>query len=69
MLYKGVVNPAEVRFDPVEIERVDYYSLPELQALLQTGNTPFSHWFVQLLHWFLGLPSEMKIIETYKESR
>jgi isopentenyldiphosphate isomerase len=68
-LYKGMVDPAEVRFDPVEIERIDYYSLPELQALLQAGNTPFSHWFVQLLHWFLGLPSEMTIIETYKESR
>ena len=68
-LYKGVVDPADVRFDPVEIEKVDYYSLSELQLLMQAGNTPFSHWFVQLLHWLLGLPSEMKIIETYKESQ
>jgi isopentenyl-diphosphate delta-isomerase len=66
-LYKGVVNATEVRFDPVEIERVGYYSLSELQILMQTGKTPFSHWFVQLLYWLVGLPSEMKIIETYAE--
>jgi isopentenyldiphosphate isomerase len=68
-LFKGLVDPAGVRFDPVEIERVDYYSLSELQVLMQAGKTPFSKWFVQLLDWLYGLPSEMKIIETLSESR
>jgi isopentenyl-diphosphate delta-isomerase len=68
VLYEGRVDAAEVRFDPVEIERVDYYSLSELQTLMQDGKTVFSKWFGELLRWTLGLPSEMEIIETCAES-
>ena len=62
-LYKGPVNPAAVRFDPVEIERVEYYSLDELQEILGKENHNFSYWFEQILQWYLGKPSAMNILE------
>ena len=69
VLFSGTVDPACVCFDPGEIAQVDYHSLDELKNILRDKTLPLSHWFVQLLHWFLDLPSEMKIIETYEESQ
>jgi len=68
-LYKNVANPADVRFDPEEIERVDYYSLDELQNIMRDKTLPLSHWFVQMLRWWFAQPSEMEIIETYAKPR
>jgi isopentenyl-diphosphate delta-isomerase type 1 len=61
-LYRGVVNPVLVRFDPVEIERIDYYSLNELQEMLGNVKHNFSYWFKQILQWYLGNPSALKIL-------
>jgi isopentenyldiphosphate isomerase len=62
-LYKGRVDPADVRFDTAEVERVDYYSLPELEALLANNGVMFSFWFEQILRWYLGNPSALEILE------
>jgi isopentenyl-diphosphate Delta-isomerase len=66
-LYKGVVDPAIVKFDPVEVERIDYYSLPELQKLLAEREIVFSYWFEQILQWYLGNPSALEVLEKYME--
>ena len=62
-LYRGVVNPAAVRFDPVEIERIYYYSLDELQQLLENGNHNFSYWFEQIFQWYSGNPSALQVLD------
>lgn len=62
VIYKGIVDPARVKFDPVEIERIDYYSLDELQVMLGNENHNFSYWFEQILHWYLGNPSALYIL-------
>ncbi|MGB7875565.1 MAG: NUDIX domain-containing protein [Anaerolineales bacterium] len=61
-LYKGSIDPARVNFDPVEIERIDYYSLTELQEMLGNENHNFSYWFEQILQWYLGNPSALYIL-------
>jgi len=63
-LYEGVVEPAVVRFDPAEVERIDYYSWQELDALMSQG-IAFSRWFAQLLKWRLGAPHELKILKVF----
>lgn len=62
-LYRGLVDPAIVRLDPVEVERVGYYSLPELEQLLKNKGLVFSYWFEQILFWCLGHPSALERIE------
>ena len=63
VLYKGTVDPAVVRFDPVEIERVDYYSLGELQEMLGNENHNFSYWFEQIFQWYMGNPTALQILK------
>jgi isopentenyl-diphosphate delta-isomerase len=61
-LYEGLVDPEKVRFDPIEIEEINYYSLDELQEMIKEGNPKFCSWFVELLNWYLGKPTKMSLI-------
>jgi len=60
-LYEGLVDPAKVKFDPVEIEGINYYSLDELREMITEGDVKFCGWFVELLNWYTGKPSRMII--------
>ena len=62
-LYRGVVDPDAVRFDPVEIERIDYYSPDELKDMLENEDHNFSYWFEQIFLWYLGRPSALHILK------
>jgi isopentenyl-diphosphate delta-isomerase len=65
-LYEGRVAPSLVRIDPLEVEAILYSNLDELEAHLRSENAKSSRWFIQLLAWYRGKPSDMKIIRTYK---
>jgi isopentenyl-diphosphate delta-isomerase len=58
-LYEWTVDPVSVKFDPIEIEEINYYSLDELQEMNKEGNIEFCGWFVELLNWYLGKPTKM----------
>jgi isopentenyl-diphosphate delta-isomerase type 1 len=59
VLYEGIVDPATVKFDPIEIEEINYYSVDELQEMIESGNVKFCGWFVELLNWYLEKPAKM----------
>jgi isopentenyl-diphosphate Delta-isomerase len=60
-LYEGTIDPAKVKFDPVEIEEIYYFNLDELQKMIQEGNIQFCGWFVELLNWYSGKPTKMSL--------
>jgi isopentenyl-diphosphate delta-isomerase type 1 len=62
-LFEGVVRPDSVHFDPQEVERVTYHSLPELLTIRDTKTAQFSAWFEQLLLWYGRRPCELHILE------
>jgi isopentenyldiphosphate isomerase len=62
VLYEGVVDPEKVKFDPIEIEEINYYSIHELQEMIKEGNVIFCGWFVELLNWYLEKPTKMSFI-------
>ena len=64
-LYRGAVDPADVKFDPVEVERIDYYELAELQNLMGSEEVKFSYWFKQILRWYSGKPSALSVLASY----
>ena len=64
-LYRGNVNPAEVNFDPVEIERIDYFSLTELEQRMENKDANFSYWFEQIIRWYSGKPSALEVLVSY----
>ncbi len=61
-LYEGTVDPAAVKFDPIEIEEINYSSINELQEMIESGNLKFCGWFVELLNWYLEKPAKMSFI-------
>ena len=63
MIYKGIVDSKQIRFDPEEIERVEIYSIEELQILLEQSPDRFSYWFGQICLWFMQKPSALQIIK------
>jgi len=61
-LYEGTVDPAKVKFDPVEIEEIYYFDLNELQGMVTEGRVTFCSWFVELLNWYSGKPAKMSFV-------
>ena len=64
-LYQGLVDPDSVNFDPVEIERIDYYSLHELQKFVKNKEFVISYWFEQIIQWYLDNPSALEVLKEY----
>ena len=64
-LFEGWVEPEKVVFDPVEIDEIGYFNIDELQTMIRDEKIKFCGWFVQILNWYLGKPSEMKILKEH----
>ena len=60
-LFEGFVDPHNVRFDPVEIERVEYHTLNELYEMVRARQVSFTRWFERLVPWYLGKPSDLRV--------
>jgi isopentenyldiphosphate isomerase len=67
LLYEGSVDPPSVCFNSLEVEGIAYYSLEDLLTLIQ-GEAAFSGWFVQLINWYIGKPSEMQVLRNYSRN-
>lgn len=63
-LYMGQVTPEIVRFDPVEIAEIGYYSLDQLEELMRDEKNKFCGWFIQIMNWYLKKPSEMIVLDS-----
>jgi isopentenyl-diphosphate delta-isomerase len=66
-LYRGAVDPANVKFDPVEVERIDYYELAGLQNLMGNEEVKFSYWFEQILRWYSGKSPALDVLALYSD--
>ena len=62
MIFKGIAESKNIKFDPEEIERVDAYTLDELQTLLEQNPDVFSYWFEQIYLWFIQKSSALQIM-------
>jgi len=64
-LFRGIVDPALVKFDPLEVEQIGYYDLEELGGMIRGGRHEFCSWFVQILNWYTGGSAELTVLKTY----
>ena len=67
VVYRGAVDPADVKFDPVEVERIDYYELVALQNLMKSEEVKFSYWFEQILRWYFRKSSTLEVLASYSD--
>ncbi len=68
LLYRGEISLQLIRFDPQEVEHVEYLSLPDLETRLSAEPQAFSYWFGQILRWLLGQPSALHILHLSQEN-
>ena len=64
VLFTGTAAPSRVRFDPVEIARVDTLSMPELLERAGRDDADFCYWFIQLLNWYAGGETDLPPLQT-----
>ncbi len=67
VLYEGVVIPAQVKFDPVEIETIQYLSMDELKEALGNESEKLCGWFIELLNLYLNRKAKMEILSPLRE--
>jgi 16S rRNA (adenine1518-N6/adenine1519-N6)-dimethyltransferase len=67
-LYEGMVDPVNVHYNPNEVEGINYYHLNELEKLHQGGEASLTGWFVQMINWYVGKSSELRILKKYSHS-
>lgn len=63
MVYKGAITPEQVKFDPVEIESIQYLSIEQLRELKNQKRNQLCGWFTELLNWYLDGKGSMQVME------
>jgi isopentenyldiphosphate isomerase len=66
-IFQGSIDPMLVQFDPVEIEKITYFSLVELLERMETAEDTFCSWFVQIVQWAIGKSSELSILKIHND--
>ncbi len=61
-LYKGTINPIDVRFDPVEIESIAYINMDELKRMMTDEPETLCVWFVELLKLYFDGQGNMQML-------
>ena len=58
-VYKGGLDGITITMDPHEVDEIGFYSIPELEEIMAKGKPPIAPWFIQLIRWNTGKPTEM----------
>jgi isopentenyldiphosphate isomerase len=62
-LFEGTVDTDKVKFDPVEIEEIGYFSIDEIRKMMEEGSFKFCRWFIEILNWYVGNPSKLSVLK------
>jgi isopentenyl-diphosphate delta-isomerase type 1 len=62
MVYQGVANPSAVKFDPVEIDSIQYIGPDELKKMMSENREDFCGWFVEIMNWVWGKPGALTVL-------
>ncbi|MEW6402335.1 MAG: NUDIX domain-containing protein [Chloroflexota bacterium] len=64
-LYRGIVDPQNVAFDPVEIDEIAYLNKEQLLEKIDAGKEVFCRWFVQMVRWAEDQESDLQVLKLY----
>jgi isopentenyldiphosphate isomerase len=66
LLYEGTVDPLRVKFDPVEIESIEYLSRDEVDELMGEQPAAFCGWFLEIWRAYKNEPTQqLQVLETF----
>ena len=64
-VFEGTFDGGTIRFDPMEIEEVYYYSLDEIREMIEGGQIGFCGWFLEIFKWYVGEAAELTVLQTF----
>lgn len=62
-VFEGKVDSASVRFDPGEIESIEWFGLDELKSAMEKRRPEFCGWFLEIMDWYWGMPSALLVLK------
>ena len=63
VVYVGEVEPASVKFEAEEVSEVAYVHPSELSASMEQSPQSYCGWFIQIMKFYSGRPTEFMIVE------
>ena len=61
-LFKGVFDGGSVLIDPGEVAGIEYFTISQLEEMMDSKQALFAPWFIQLIRFYTGKPADMEII-------
>ncbi len=58
-VYEGVWDDSPIDIDSHEVDEIEFHTIPELEEIMARGDPPIAPWFIQLIRWYTGKPTEM----------
>jgi isopentenyldiphosphate isomerase len=58
-VYKGVLDEITATADSLEVDEISFYTIPELEEIFEREEPPIAPWFIQLIRWYTGKPTEI----------
>lgn len=63
-VFEGVIEPDTVRFDPGEIDSIQWFDMEELKITMEKHRSRFCGWFVEIMYWRWGMQSALTILQS-----
>lgn len=64
-IFEGYINPKNVRFDPIEIEEIHYFSPDEIREMMENRKAIFCPWFVEIMNWYFHKPTKLIVLKAH----
>ena len=65
LLFLSRADAPAPHFDPGEVASIRWFDLRELDAAMSASPETFCGWFVEILHWVLGKPSALAVLQEW----
>lgn len=61
-LYEAECGEIALEIDPHEIAQIAYHTVPDIAAMMTSGEATFTRWFDHMLRWYTGQPNDLYIL-------
>ena len=64
VVFEGKADPAAMRFDPGEIESIEWFDMDVLKTRMDARPADFCGWFVEIMRWYWKETSILTVLQT-----
>jgi len=69
-VFEGTIDGSiPITIDPHEVDEIAFYTISELEEMLDRGSSTIAPWFEQLLYWYTGRSANLEILWEHPENK